>query len=70
MVPVTASDSPCIGVCRMDPNGEHCLGCGRTLDEIAAWPTLRRAARERLLEEVRLRMPLTREMPFGDAGNE
>jgi predicted Fe-S protein YdhL (DUF1289 family) len=32
--------SPCINVCKMDPNSGHCLGCARTLDEIAAWSTL------------------------------
>ncbi|MEO7391844.1 MAG: DUF1289 domain-containing protein [Ramlibacter sp.] len=29
--------SPCLSVCRMDPNSELCAGCFRTLDEIAAW---------------------------------
>ena len=29
--------SPCLSVCRMDPNTEVCEGCFRTLDEIAAW---------------------------------
>ena len=29
--------SPCMSVCRMDAQGELCLGCFRTLDEIAAW---------------------------------
>jgi uncharacterized protein len=29
--------SPCMSVCRMDAGGELCLGCLRTLDEIAAW---------------------------------
>jgi predicted Fe-S protein YdhL (DUF1289 family) len=29
--------SPCLSVCRMDPNSELCEGCFRTLDEIAAW---------------------------------
>ena len=29
--------SPCISVCRMDASGELCIGCLRTLDEIAAW---------------------------------
>jgi predicted Fe-S protein YdhL (DUF1289 family) len=29
--------SPCLSVCRMDPNSELCIGCFRTLDEIAAW---------------------------------
>ncbi|RYF17078.1 MAG: DUF1289 domain-containing protein [Comamonadaceae bacterium] len=29
--------SPCISICRMDPDTELCVGCFRTLDEIAAW---------------------------------
>ncbi len=29
--------SPCISVCRMDPDSGLCEGCLRTLDEIAAW---------------------------------
>jgi hypothetical protein len=29
--------SPCISVCRMDACNRFCLGCLRTLDEIAAW---------------------------------
>jgi predicted Fe-S protein YdhL (DUF1289 family) len=32
--------SPCISVCRMDPVSELCVGCLRTLDEIAAWGRL------------------------------
>ena len=29
--------SPCVSVCVIDPAGGYCLGCFRTLDEIAAW---------------------------------
>ena len=29
------TDSPCIGVCRLE--AFVCVGCGRTLDEIARW---------------------------------
>jgi predicted Fe-S protein YdhL (DUF1289 family) len=29
--------SPCISVCRMDPASGLCIGCFRTLEEIAAW---------------------------------
>ena len=29
--------SPCVKVCIMDPQREVCMGCGRTLDEIAHW---------------------------------
>lgn len=29
--------SPCISVCRMDPQTQLCEGCARTIDEIASW---------------------------------
>ncbi len=29
-------ESPCINVCQLNEVGD-CLGCGRSLDEIAAW---------------------------------
>ena len=37
MTPVA---SPCISVCRMDEATGWCVGCLRTLDEIAAWSVL------------------------------
>jgi len=32
--------SPCISVCRLDASSGLCVGCLRTLDEIAAWGSL------------------------------
>ena len=29
--------SPCVKVCVMDPQRDVCMGCARTLDEIARW---------------------------------
>jgi len=29
--------SPCISVCRIDPDDGRCVGCQRTIDEIASW---------------------------------
>ena len=37
--------SPCISVCVMDADGVICIGCFRTLDEIAAWSVLDAAAK-------------------------
>lgn len=31
--------SPCTGICRTDDTSGLCLGCGRTRDEIAEWPS-------------------------------
>ncbi|MEM8877476.1 MAG: DUF1289 domain-containing protein [Pseudomonadota bacterium] len=30
-------ESPCIGVCTIDPVRDICSGCGRTVPEIAGW---------------------------------
>jgi hypothetical protein len=35
-----AVPSPCISVCVLDADGALCLGCFRTLDEIASWSLL------------------------------
>ena len=34
-------ESPCIGICTIIDTGleDVCAGCGRTTEEIAAWPT-------------------------------
>lgn len=37
--PVAPLLSPCVSACRIDPASDLCTGCGRTLDEIAAWST-------------------------------
>ncbi len=41
--------SPCVSVCVMDADGSVCLGCFRTLDEIAAWSVLDASAKRRVL---------------------
>jgi predicted Fe-S protein YdhL (DUF1289 family) len=42
--------SPCVDVCVLDEAGEFCLGCRRTLDEIASWPTLTADEKRAVLE--------------------
>lgn len=34
--PIPGVESPCIGICRMRPDG-YCEGCRRSLDEIGEW---------------------------------
>ena len=33
-------ESPCKNICQMHEPSGHCIGCGRTLDEIALWSVL------------------------------
>ena len=37
--------SPCVSVCQMKPSLGRCVGCLRTLDEIAAWGGMDAAAK-------------------------
>ena len=47
--------SPCVSVCAVDPDGGYCLGCYRTLDEIAAWINLDSTERLAVLDAVAAR---------------
>lgn len=38
--------SPCVGVCKIDYDTGFCLGCARTLAEVAAWPSLTDPAKD------------------------
>ena len=44
--------SPCINVCRMDEKAGFCVGCFRTLEEIAFWGRASDALRARILQAV------------------
>ena len=44
-VPGREVGSPCISLCVMNPELGYCIGCFRTLDEIADWINLDSAAR-------------------------
>ena len=44
--------SPCINVCAMDPARGVCLGCFRTLEEIAAWGAMSDLEQARVLDKL------------------
>ena len=44
--------SPCIGVCTLSRE-KVCVGCFRSLDEIAAWPAASDARREQIVAAAR-----------------
>ena len=33
-------ESPCTKICTLDARSGQCLGCGRTIDEIAGWASM------------------------------
>lgn len=50
--PPSAIATPCIKVCIVDGESGLCLGCYRSLREIAAWATLPAAEREAIMGEL------------------
>jgi uncharacterized protein len=44
--------SPCVKVCVMDPDDRYCLGCRRTLGEIARWSQMTDAERVAVMAQL------------------
>jgi predicted Fe-S protein YdhL (DUF1289 family) len=54
--PPRAIRTPCVQVCFVDPDSGLCLGCRRTLPEIAQWSRLSDAERDRVMAELPARL--------------
>ncbi len=50
--PPKAIATPCVKVCIVDPESGLCLGCFRTLPEIAGWARLPEDERAALMREL------------------
>jgi predicted Fe-S protein YdhL (DUF1289 family) len=48
-------ESPCTGICVIDPKTDLCKGCFRTLNEIATWDGSSVAERSQTLDRVERR---------------
>ena len=49
-------ESPCTNICTLDARSGQCLGCGRTIDEIAYWTTMSATERARVMTELPARL--------------
>ena len=49
-------ETPCIAVCFIDPATSLCLGCGRTLPEIAQWHKMNSGERQAVMAVLPQRM--------------
>ena len=49
-------ESPCISLCVMDEATGWCIGCGRTLDEIARWGETDQADRDAVAAQLEARL--------------
>lgn len=47
--------SPCTNVCAIDPDSGYCVGCLRTIDEIAAWGAADDGWKRATLEKLKRR---------------
>jgi predicted Fe-S protein YdhL (DUF1289 family) len=54
-------ESPCVKICTLDARSSLCLGCGRTVDEIARWSTMSAAERTRVMDDLPTRVARCRE---------
>ena len=51
-----ANETPCIAVCMIDPRTSLCMGCGRTLPEIAKWHAMASSQRLAVMTALPQRM--------------
>jgi len=49
---MAAIETPCLKVCIVDPQSGRCIGCARTLAEIAGWTAYSEAERARIMAEL------------------
>jgi predicted Fe-S protein YdhL (DUF1289 family) len=45
-------ETPCTKICTLDQASGLCLGCGRTVAEIASWSGMTEAERRRIMAEL------------------
>jgi len=45
-------ESPCVKLCVVEPESRLCIGCLRSIDEIAAWGTMAPEERRRVMAEL------------------
>ena len=61
-------ESPCVKLCMIHPEERICVGCKRTIDEIAAWSRMTPEARRQVMEDLPARAPRLARRRGGRAG--
>ncbi len=56
MASATSISSPCNRICVVHPTLRMCIGCGRSLDEIAGWVALSEAERRQIMTQLPARL--------------
>lgn len=63
-------DSPCVKICVIHPESRLCVGCLRTLDEIAAWSRMTADERHQIMAQLEARKPRLARRRGGRAGRQ
>jgi uncharacterized protein len=66
---LTPIESPCTGVCTIDQQSGLCLGCGRSLTQIAEWSSYDPATRRAIMGKLKATLAgigLTGEKPSSE----
>jgi uncharacterized protein len=48
-------ETPCVNICLLDSKTGLCVGCGRTIDEIARWSAMSESERRAIMRELQAR---------------
>ena len=56
MAAETSMSSPCSRICVVHPASRMCIGCGRSLDEIAGWIALSETERRQIMAQLPARL--------------
>lgn len=62
-MPPELISSPCIKVCAVSGQSGLCIGCGRTLAEIASWGGLDELRRQAIMAELPARLAALEKTP-------
>lgn len=49
-------ETPCVNICTLDRSSGLCVGCGRTIEEIARWSAMSAGERSRVMAELPARL--------------
>lgn len=58
-MPSQPISTPCIKVCAVSGMTNQCIGCGRSLQEIARWGSINEAERKTIMAELPARLAVT-----------
>jgi predicted Fe-S protein YdhL (DUF1289 family) len=61
-------ETPCVKICTLEAGAGLCLGCGRTVEEIAGWGTMSAGERRRIMAELPARLAAHGQAEHATAG--